>query len=72
MANETHDSQFYQRVHRGHFENFRRKLTSAESQGQLERVISSIEVAVARNMIDASDHQSLTDVIQRRRNELNR
>lgn len=72
MANQTHDSGFYERVHHGHFENFRRKLTLAESQEQLERVISSIEVAVARNMIDASDHQSLTKLAQRRRHELNR
>ena len=71
MANQTNDSGFHQRVHRGHFENFLRKLATAENQEQLGRVISSIEVAVARNMIVASDHQSLTEVIQRRRNELN-
>jgi hypothetical protein len=72
MANQTNDSGFHQRVHRGHFENFLRKLTAAESREQRERVISSIEVAVARDMIDAYDHQALTEVVQRRRNELNR
>lgn len=56
----------------GHFENFRRKLTLTESQEQLKQVIQSIEVAVARNMIDASDHQSLTEVVQRRAYEFNR
>ena len=71
MANQTNDSGFHQRVHRGHFENFLRKLTAAESREQRERVISSIEVAVARNMIDASDHQALTEVVQRRTDELN-
>ena len=56
----------------GHFEDFRKKLTLAESQEQLEQVIQSIEVAVARNMIDASDHQSLTEVGQRGTHEFNR
>lgn len=71
MANETHDSGFYQRVHLGHLENFRRKLTAAESQKQLEHLISTIDVAVARKMIDATDHESLTELIERRRQDLN-
>ena len=71
MANQPNDSGYYQRVHLGHFENFQRKLNSAESREQLERVVSNIDVAAARNMIGATDHESLTELIQRRRRELN-
>jgi hypothetical protein len=70
MAKQSDDSGYHHRVHLGHFENFQRKLTAAESQEQLERVISTIGVAVARNMIAATDHELLTQLIQRRRQEL--
>ena len=70
MAKQPDDSGYHQRVHLGHFANFQRKLTAAESQEQLERVISSIEVAAARNMFAATDHESLTKLIEGRRQEL--
>ena len=67
---ELGGSGIHLRVRRGHIENFRRKLVSAESREQLERVISTVEVAVARNMIEANDSESLTELIQRRRQDL--
>ena len=69
MAKQPGDSGYHQRVHLGHFENFQRKLSSAESQEQLDRVISIMEAAVARNMFAATDHESLTKLIERRRQE---
>ena len=72
MTKQTQDSGFFQRVHRGHFENFCRKLTAAESHVQLEKIISTIDVAITRKMIDSSDHESLMELIQRRRQELNK
>lgn len=64
------DSAYRQRVQLGLFVNLRRKLTSLESQDQLERVISNIEVAVVQNMFAATDHKLLTKLIERRRPEL--
>ena len=72
MTQQTQDSGFFQRVHRGHFKNFLRKLKAAESPVQLEKVISTVDVAVTRKMIDSSDHESLMELIQRRRQELNK
>lgn len=70
MAKQPGDSGYHQRVHLGHFENFQRKLTAAENRAQLERVISVMEAAAARNMFAATDHESLTKLIERRRQEL--
>ncbi len=70
MAKQSGDSGHHRRVHLGHFENFQRKLTSAESQEQLDRVVSIMEVAAARNMFAATDRESLTKLIERRRQEL--
>ena len=70
MANQTNDSGFHSRVHQGHVENFDRKLRSAGSRVELDRILQSIEFAVSRKMIDDTDKSDLNQVFQQRLGEL--
>jgi hypothetical protein len=70
MNNDASDSGFYARVHQGHVENFKRKITSAERESDLQGVARSIDAAAEKKMIDDADCNVLRDAVNARRRAL--
>ncbi len=67
MTGTTKDSALYARVSQAHFENYKRKILAADNEHVLQGILNTIDVAVERQMIGSSDHESLRDAIDQRR-----
>ena len=66
MPTQKENSEFRARVHLDPVANFKRKLSSAESQNDLMKVLQSIEFASARQMIDPTDRTVLDEFYRQR------
>ncbi len=70
MSSVPDETEFQARVHQGHVDNFRRKLSSADNQGLLDKIFASIEFAVNKHMISGTDREMLSEIFQQKVIEL--
>ena len=70
MLQQTIDSGFHARVHRGYVDKFTSKRRSAENRADRQKVLQSIEIAVTQKMIDQSEQNLLREYSKQRAQEL--
>lgn len=67
MTGTTKDSPLYAKVSEAHLENFKRKIKAADNEHILQGLLQTIDAAVDRQMIAASDREVLQQAVVDRR-----
>lgn len=70
MTGTAKDSPMYARVSEAHLENFKRKIETADNEHILQGLLQTIDAAVEREMIAASDRTLLHQAVDDRRKSM--